>query len=179
MSPDGQSIPKTLLRAGGSQRVLDLWLEQIRECARLRPVEEKVLIVVNADHAAAYEAWARACGFPVANIINNGAPRCATVVPCIGMMAHVGMLRRHLPCGVRCANAANLLSAVACHGQLTTGLQVAGSQTPLGQAFWLTSRWWRPSAHRTRGCLRRTRTIAFTRTFRSYALWRPRLLAGA
>jgi hypothetical protein len=78
LAPDGKSVIKPLLKVA-SQHVLDLWFDQLEQCSRLRPVNEKVLIVVNDDHAPAIERWAASRQFPTCNIIRNGTLTMKTV----------------------------------------------------------------------------------------------------
>jgi hypothetical protein len=74
LAADRQTVAKPLLRTGGKP-VLTHWLEQLQQCPRLLPIEEKVYIVVNDDHLPACQEWAVLAGFPEANILTNGALR--------------------------------------------------------------------------------------------------------
>jgi hypothetical protein len=78
LTSDGKSVIKSLLKVG-CQTVLDLWLDQLEQCSRFCPVNEKVLIVVNNDHALEIEHWAGKRRFPTGNIIRNGA---LPLMPC-------------------------------------------------------------------------------------------------
>jgi hypothetical protein len=96
LAPDGKSVAKPLLKAA-SEPVLTHWLKQLAQCSRLYPVEKRVWIIVNRDHLPLYQAWARCAGFPVSNIISNGA--------CKNQGLDTAMIRStHLACfGLRAA----------------------------------------------------------------------------
>ncbi|KXZ49803.1 hypothetical protein GPECTOR_19g254 [Gonium pectorale] len=73
--PDG--VPKVLLGVNG-QPVLNHWLAAVKQCGRLLPLEEKVFILCNEYNADDVRAWAAdarlsAGGFPLDNILTNGA----------------------------------------------------------------------------------------------------------
>jgi hypothetical protein len=65
------SVTKPLLKVAGLCS-LDIWLEQIKECPRLHPLETQVFIVVNSEHYPHYVKWAELSNFPVDNLISNG-----------------------------------------------------------------------------------------------------------
>ncbi|GFR46392.1 hypothetical protein Agub_g7974 [Astrephomene gubernaculifera] len=73
--PDG--VPKVLLGVNG-QPVLNHWLAAMAQCSRLQPLDQKVFILCNEVNVDAVRAWASepafsGGGFPLENILTNGA----------------------------------------------------------------------------------------------------------
>ena len=72
VASDGQSVCKPLLKAG-NKPILTHWLEKLATVPRMLPFADKVYVVTNADHLGMFQHWAADAGFPLVNILSNGA----------------------------------------------------------------------------------------------------------
>eukprot|EP00873_Tetraselmis_striata_P044706 jgi/Tetstr1/464970/TSEL_009703.t1 len=73
--------------------VLTHWLDTVKACPRLLPLETKVFVVASEDNHGAVTAWAQdkaaSGGFPVANVINTGTPGSAGCGAADGVAAYL------------------------------------------------------------------------------------------
>lgn len=75
--------------------VLTHWLDTVKACPRLLPLETKVFVVASEDNHGAVTAWAQdkaaSGGFPVANVINTGTPGSAGCGAADGVAAYLAV----------------------------------------------------------------------------------------